>query len=152
MPLEAKFAPRPAKVAGRVYPSDHPRVNCAFSGVLSAATTVAGLCRSSSPPRRRASPGELDSRFRGDLSLRFVSGWPQPLTVGRCNHSLMGLERSGDADQVGSRLATFRDSRQSVDRAIFADGNGIDVSRPVTVLIENRALINVLAGWDVVSN
>ena len=37
MPLEAKSAPRPAKVAGRVYPSDRPRVNCAFSGVLSAA-------------------------------------------------------------------------------------------------------------------
>ena len=71
MPLEAKFAPRPAKVAGRVYPSDHPRVNCAFSGVLSAATTVAGLCRSSSPPHRRASPDELDFRFRGDLSRRF---------------------------------------------------------------------------------
>ena len=34
MPLEAKFAPRPAKVAGRVYPSDRPRVNCAFSGVF----------------------------------------------------------------------------------------------------------------------
>ena len=32
MPLEAKFAPRPAKVAGRVYPSNRPRVNCAFSG------------------------------------------------------------------------------------------------------------------------
>ena len=86
MPLEAMFAPRPVKVAGRVYPSDRPRVNCAFSGVLSAATTVAGLCCSSAPPRRRVSPDELDSRFHGDLSRRFVSGWPQPLTVGGCNH------------------------------------------------------------------
>jgi hypothetical protein len=37
MPLEAEFTPRPAKVAGRVYPSDRPRVNYAFSIMFSAA-------------------------------------------------------------------------------------------------------------------
>jgi hypothetical protein len=28
MHLEAKVTPRPAKVAGRLYPTDHYRVNC----------------------------------------------------------------------------------------------------------------------------
>jgi hypothetical protein len=74
MPLEAKFAPRPAKVAGRVYPSDRPRVNCALGSGIRVVWNEDSL----DPPVIPAKAGiqsddstfpkvcGVDSRFRGN--------------------------------------------------------------------------------------
>ncbi len=56
------------------------------------------------------------------------------------------------ADQIGFRGIGVGDPGQGVDRAILADRDGVHIVRPPAVLIEDRAMIGVFAGRDVVSD
>ena len=65
---------------------------------------------------------------------------------------LWSLQRAGEGHQVGARLAVLCDARQRVHHAVLADGDGVDVKRTLAVLVEDGAVVGVLARLDVVGD
>jgi len=51
-----------------------------------------------------------------------------------------------NAHQVRAGVSLLRDARERVDRAVLADGDRVDVQRPLPVLVEHRAVVRVPAG------
>src|ERR1035438_780034 len=65
---------------------------------------------------------------------------------------LEGLQRAGERDQVGARLAVFRNARQRVHHAVLAHGNGVDVQGPLAVLVKDGAIVGVFVRLDIVGD
>jgi hypothetical protein len=72
MPLEAKVAPRPAKVAGRLYPTHAHRVNYAWAAVLVSFGMGIHSIRRSFPSRH----GGRNPVRRQHISKGMRSGFP----------------------------------------------------------------------------
>src|ERR1017187_9968931 len=66
--------------------------------------------------------------------------------------ALGGLQRAGERDEIRARLAVLGDAGQGVHHAILAHGNGVDVEGALAVLVEDGAVVGVLAGLDVVGD
>jgi len=62
---------------------------------------------------------------------------------------LLAAERPWNTDQVCSRAAILRDSREGVNSSIFSHGYRINVSRPLAVLEKDGTVVGVLCPWNV---